>query len=76
MVPALGDVYDTRDQSLTPTAFGDTVQPLEDRDEYNRAISVIKYYQSANDPNSKAVMDRSAFKKELEELLAKWEIKG
>ena len=76
IVPELGDVFDTRYQAVTPTVLSGITQPDEDRDAYNRAISVIKYYQSVNDPKSKAVINREAFKKELAALLDKWEIKG
>ena len=75
-VPELGDVFDAKDSVLTPVVPEGYVEPAADKDAFNRALSVIKYYMSLNEPKSDIEQKRRAFLKEIEAMVDKWEIKG
>ena len=77
-VPHYAEVYDTKEMASFQTAAAETGVPEldEDETEYMRAISIIKRFMSANDPNAADVKNGDAFLKDVKTLVEKWGIKG
>jgi len=74
-VPRLGDMYDMRDQAMmSDMAAVRSIEKVK-ADEFNRALSVVKYYMSLNENKGDAVDKRQAFASDLNALLDKWEIR-
>lgn len=45
------------------------------KDVFERAVSVIRFFASVNDPENEAKENRRAFLEDIEALVEKWEIK-
>ncbi|MEX1306963.1 MAG: MBL fold metallo-hydrolase [Eubacteriales bacterium] len=77
-VPIYGEVFDTKDMSSFMMAKAESIQAQmgDQETEYRRAISIIRRYMSANDPNSDDVKNGAAFMQDIKTLVDKWGIKG
>ncbi len=77
-VPTFAQVYDTREMTMYQAApeTDIRVKTVEEETDYSRAISIIRRFMSANDPNAADVRNNAAFLKDVKALIDKWEIKG